>query len=89
MLEEAEWEWDDDGDENRALERELLMQSMETLRVYRPRLVLCGGTQGGSGVGYVASALLDWLEGFHVQSLDLASLMSDSTRVSDTIYFIS
>jgi ATPase family AAA domain-containing protein 2 len=82
MLEEAEWEWDDDGDENRALEREMLLQSMETLRVYRPRLVLCGGSRGGSGVGYVAAALLDWLEGFHIQSLDLATLMSDSTRVS-------
>lgn len=58
------------------------MQSMETLRVYRPRLVLCGGIRSGSGVNYVASALLDSLEGFHIQSLDLATLMSDSTRVS-------
>ncbi|THH02226.1 hypothetical protein EW026_g610 [Hermanssonia centrifuga] len=63
-LEEAEWE---DGDNEGALEREMLLQSMETLRVYRPRVVLHGA-----------------IESFHVQSLDLANLMSDSTRVRTT-----
>lgn len=54
--------------------------AMETLRVYRPRLVLHG--QSGTGQGYVGAALLHFLEGYHVQSLDLGTLMGDSTRVS-------
>lgn len=53
---------------------------METLRVYRPRLVLHG--QPEMGQGYVGAALLHFLEGYHVQSLDLGTLMGDSTRVS-------
>lgn len=52
---------------------------METLRVYRPRVVLHGPQ--GMGHTYVASAALHHLEGYHVQSLDLGNLLSDSTRV--------
>lgn len=52
---------------------------METLRIYRPRVVLHGPV--GMGQAYVASAVLHHLEGYHVQSLDLGSLMCDSTRV--------
>ncbi|KIJ12906.1 hypothetical protein PAXINDRAFT_82111 [Paxillus involutus ATCC 200175] len=74
-LEEAQWE--DDSEEG-ALEREMLMQSMETLRVYRPRLVLHG--QSGMGQGYIGAAALHYLEGYHVQNLDLGTLMGDSTR---------
>ncbi|OJA13163.1 hypothetical protein AZE42_06216 [Rhizopogon vesiculosus] len=74
-LEEAMWE---DDTEEHALERELLMQSMETLRVYRPRLVLHGPF--GMGQGYIGAAALHHLEGYHVQTLDMGTLMGDSTR---------
>ncbi|KAG1740223.1 AAA-domain-containing protein [Suillus paluster] len=77
-LEEAMWE--DDSEEN-ALERELFMQSMETLRVYRPRLVLHGPV--GMGQGYLGAAALHHLEGYHVQTLDLGTLISDSTRTAE------
>ena len=77
-LEEAEWE--DVGGSEGALERELMMQSMETLRVYRPRVALHGPV--GMGQAYIAAAALHHLEGYHVQSLDLGSLLADSTRVS-------
>lgn len=53
---------------------------MDTLRVYRPRIILCGPK--GMGQGYIATALLHQLEGFHLQSLDLGSLLGDSSRVS-------
>ena len=79
-LEEAEWE--DVGGSEGALERELMMQSMETLRIYRPRVVLHGPV--GMGQSYVAAAALHHLEGYHIQSLDLGSLLSDSTRVCST-----
>lgn len=39
---------------------------------------------GRSGMGqtFLGSAILQHLEGFHVQSLDLATLVGDSARVS-------
>ncbi|KAI0640579.1 AAA-domain-containing protein [Trametes meyenii] len=77
-LEEAEWE---DGSSENALERELMLQSMETLRIYRPRVILHGPI--GMGQGYVAAAALHHLEGYHIQSLDLGTLMSDSTRTPE------
>ncbi|KAF8164708.1 hypothetical protein B0H34DRAFT_779832 [Crassisporium funariophilum] len=75
-LEEAEFE--DEGGEEGALEREMLSQAMQTLRVYRPRVVIHGVV--GQGQGYIGAAALHHLEGYHVQSLELGSLMSDSTR---------
>lgn len=53
---------------------------METLRVHRPRVALCG--PAGMGQAYIGAAALHHMEGTQVQSLDLATLMSDSTRVS-------
>lgn len=52
---------------------------METLRVYRPRLVVYG--QPGMGQGYIGAAALHYLEGYHIQNLDLGTLVGDSTRV--------
>ena len=93
-LEEAQWE---DDNEESALEREMMMQckikpqlfrisypdlddaAMETLRVHRPRLVVYG--QPGMGQGYIGAAALHYLEGYHIQTLDLGTLMGDSTRV--------
>ncbi len=53
--------------------------AMETLRVYRPRIVLHGPV--GMGQNYIGTATLHHLEGYHVQNLDLGTLLSDSTRV--------
>lgn len=97
-LEEAEWE--DDVDEEGAFDREMMLQSrfswfnsflspltqtvtaMEKLRVYRPRVVLYGSP--GMGQTFVAAAILHHLEGYHVQTLDLGSLLGDSARVCNT-----
>ena len=56
------------------------LTAFQTLRVYRPRVVIHGPV--GMGQGYVGAALLHHLEGYHVQSLELGTLMGDSTRVS-------
>jgi hypothetical protein len=53
--------------------------AMETLRVYRPRIVVYGPV--GMGQNYIGTAALHHLEGYHVQNLDLGTLLSDSTRV--------
>lgn len=55
--------------------------AFETLRVFRPRLLILG--EAGSGQGFVGSAVLHHLEGFHVQTLDLATLVSDSSRTME------
>ena len=70
---DAAWYSEEVGIGRRAL------AAMETLRIYRPRVVLHGPV--GMGQGYVAAAALHHLEGYHIQSLDLGTLMSDSTRV--------
>jgi len=92
-LEEAEWE---DGSQDGGLEHELMLQcksllhpqqymannlalAMETLRIYRPRIILHGPV--GMGQNYIGTATLHHLEGYHVQNLDLGTLLSDSTRV--------
>ncbi|KAF9648633.1 AAA-domain-containing protein [Thelephora ganbajun] len=75
-LEEAEWE-DDVGEEG-AFDREMMLQTMEKLRIYRPRVVLYGSP--GMGQTFVAAAILHHLEGYHVQTLDLGSLLGDSAR---------
>lgn len=48
--------------------------------MYRPRVVIHGPV--GMGQGYVGAAVLHHLEGYHVQSLELGTLLGDSTRVS-------
>lgn len=58
--------------------------AMEKLRVYRPRVVLHGAL--GMGQTFVAAAVLHHLEGYHVQTLDLGSLLGDSARVCDSLF---
>ncbi|KAI5478471.1 AAA family ATPase [Pseudohyphozyma bogoriensis] len=76
ILEDAEWEDDGGG-----FEKEKMIQAFETLRVFRPRMLVCG--ESGMGQGYIGAAVLHHLEGFHVQTLDLATLVSDSSRTME------
>jgi len=73
-LEEAEFEEPEAG----SFRRERMQQEFETSRVFRPRLLIRGSQ--GMGQQYVAAALLHHFEGLHVQSFDLPTLLSDSTR---------
>ena len=61
--------------------------AMQTLRVYRPRVVIHGSV--GMGQGYIGAAALHHLEGFHVQNLELGTLMGDSTRVGFSLLDVS
>ncbi|KAI9817792.1 MAG: hypothetical protein M1827_000911 [Pycnora praestabilis] len=58
--------------------REKMQQEFEKSRVFRPRLLIRGFP--GMGQQYLAGALLNHFEGLHVQSFDLPTLLSDSTR---------
>jgi len=55
------------------------VSEFELSRVFRPRLLIRGAP--GMGQQYLAAALLNHFEGLHVQSFDLPTLLSDSTRV--------
>ena len=74
-LEEAQFE---EPANDQGFRREKMQQNFETTRVFRPRLVVRGFP--GMGQQYLASALLNHFEGLHVQSFDLPTLLSDSTR---------
>lgn len=65
-----------------ALERELLQQSFEKARVYRPRLLLHG--PAGMGQATAAAALLHRLEGYNVQTIAVASLLGDSSQTPES-----
>ncbi|UZJ54899.1 hypothetical protein CBS101457_004219 [Exobasidium rhododendri] len=82
-LEEALWEDDSGEAEDGGFGRELLLQSFEQLRIFRPRLVIHG--KRGMGQVYVGSALLHHLEGYHVQSLDVTTLMGDSSTSAEAV----
>ena len=93
-LEEALWEDDAFGpstsltlpaadmlSNDRGFGREMLLQSFEAQRVFRPRMLIHGDV--GMGQAAVGSALLQHLEGYHVQSLDIGTLMGDSARTPE------
>ncbi|CAF9941143.1 hypothetical protein IMSHALPRED_002445 [Imshaugia aleurites] len=74
-LQEAEFE---DAEDDRGMAAERMQQEFERSRVFRPRLLIKGAP--GMGQQYLAGALLNHLEGLHVQSFDLPTLLSDSTK---------
>ncbi|KIR36066.1 ATPase [Cryptococcus deuterogattii MMRL2647] len=73
-LEEAEYE--DEAHED--FEKHIVLQSLDKLRTFRPRILVHG--QPGMGQIFLGPAVLHHLEGFHIQSLDLGTLLGDSTR---------
>lgn len=54
--------------------------ALDKMRTYRPRILVHG--PAGMGQAWLGPAILHHLEGFHVQTLDLGTLMGDSSRVS-------
>lgn len=56
---------------------------LETLRTYKPRLLICG--EEGSGHQYVGSAILQHLEGFHVRTIDLAAIFGDASSTTEAV----
>jgi SpoVK/Ycf46/Vps4 family AAA+-type ATPase len=82
-LEEALWEDEGGSAKDGGFDKEMLLQSFAQLRVHRPRLIIHG--KRGMGQTFVGSALLHHLEGYHVQSLDVASMMADSATSPEAV----
>lgn len=68
---------DDDG----GFSRHQLLRNLENSRVCKPHLLVCGVE--GNGQQYISAAILNYLEGFQVQSLDMGSLFGDPTRTPE------
>lgn len=77
-LEEAEY---DDREDEKGFEREATMRNFESSRIFRPRLLITG--LQGMGQQYLGAALLNKLEGLHVQSFDLPTILEDPTRTPE------
>ncbi len=57
---------------------------MQTLRVYRPRILIHGDV--GMGQNYISAAALHHLEGYHIQTLELGTLVAHDLIVSYGTY---
>jgi SpoVK/Ycf46/Vps4 family AAA+-type ATPase len=77
-LEEAEY---DDREDEKGFERESTMRNFESSRIFRPRLLISG--LQGMGQQYLGAALLNKLEGLHVQSFDLPTILEDPSRTPE------
>ncbi|KAF2741471.1 ATPase family AAA domain-containing protein 2 [Polyplosphaeria fusca] len=77
-LEEAQY---DDRDDERGFERETTMRNFESSRIFRPRLLISG--LQGMGQQYLGAALLNKIEGLHVQSFDLPTILEDASRTPE------
>lgn len=77
-LEEAEY---DDREDEKGFEREAIMRNFESSRIFRPRLLITG--LQGMGQQYLGAALLNKIEGLHVQSFDLPTILEDPTRTPE------
>ncbi|KAK4123583.1 AAA-domain-containing protein [Parathielavia appendiculata] len=80
-LEEAMYEPYEDADHG--FGREAMHQEFERSRIFRPRLLISGVP--GMGQNYLAAAILHHLEGVHVQTMDLATLLGDGRPMEQVI----
>lgn len=68
-------------EETFGLSKHDLLKKFESSRVFKPRLLISG--RPGMGQKYFGSAILNYLEGFQVQSLDLGTIFSESGRTPE------
>ncbi|KAH6850334.1 hypothetical protein B0I37DRAFT_352830 [Chaetomium sp. MPI-CAGE-AT-0009] len=80
-LQEAMYEPFEDADHG--FGREAMHQEFERSRIFRPRLLISGVP--GMGQNYLAAAILHHLEGVHVQTMDLATLLGDGRPMEQVI----
>lgn len=68
-------------DEDGGFAKHELLKTLESSRICKPHLLICG--ERGSGQQYLGAAILNLLEGFQVQNLDLATMFGDVTRTPE------
>ncbi|CCE73070.1 Piso0_000083 [Millerozyma farinosa CBS 7064] len=78
ILDEVEYADPTLKDSDGGFSRQQLLKDLENSRTYRPYLMLCG--RKGNGQKYLSSGILNYLEDFQIQSLDLGYIFGDPTR---------
>lgn len=68
-------------DSDGGFSKQELLKNLENSRICKPHLLISGGQ--GSGQQYISAAILNYLEGFQVQSLDLGNIFGDATRTPE------
>ncbi|KAI5956589.1 YTA7 [Candida jiufengensis] len=81
-LEEAKYIDPTTKDADGGFAKQQLLKDLENSRVCRPQLLVSGND--GNGQQYLSAAVLNYLEGFQVQSLDLGTMFGDSTRTPES-----
>lgn len=81
VLEEARYFDPTVKDEDGGFAKHELLKNLQNSRTCKPRLLVCG--ERGAGQQYLGSAVLNLLEGFLVQNLDLATMFGDVTRTPE------
>ncbi|KAL6451348.1 YTA7 ATPase histone chaperone YTA7 [Candida maltosa Xu316] len=69
-------------DEDGGFAKQQLLKNLENSRICRPHLLICG--EEGNGQQYLSAAVLNHLEGFQVQSLDLGTMFGEPTRTPES-----
>ncbi|CAK7900983.1 ATPase histone chaperone Yta7p [[Candida] anglica] len=59
-----------------------LLKNLENARICKPHLLICGDQ--GNGQQYISAAILNHLEGFQVQSLDMGNTFGDASRTPES-----
>ncbi|KAK6462515.1 hypothetical protein DFJ63DRAFT_319338 [Scheffersomyces coipomensis] len=70
------------NDADGGFSRQQLLRNLEGSRICKPHLLVSGGP--GNGQQYISGAILNHLEGFQVQSLDMGNVFGDSTRTPES-----
>ncbi|KAG5420270.1 YTA7 [Candida metapsilosis] len=81
-LEEAKYLDPTVHDKDGGFGKQQLLKNLENARICRPHLLVSG--EEGNGQQYLSAAVLNYLEGFQVQSLDLGTMFGDSTRTTES-----
>ena len=68
-------------DSDGGFSKQELLKNLESSRICKPHLLICGNQ--GSGQQYISAAILNYLEGFQVQSLDMGNMFGDPTKTPE------
>ncbi|KAK6199272.1 uncharacterized protein RJT21DRAFT_135810 [Scheffersomyces amazonensis] len=70
------------NDPDGGFSRQQLLRNLEGSRICKPHLLVSGNE--GNGQQYISGAILNYLEGFQVQSLDMGNIFGDATRTPES-----
>ncbi|ODV78713.1 AAA-domain-containing protein, partial [Suhomyces tanzawaensis NRRL Y-17324] len=70
-------------DKDGGFSKHTLLRNLESSRVFKPYVLITGDP--GSGQQYLSSAIMNYLEGYQIQSLDLGKMFGDPAQSPELI----